>query len=104
MTFKEFRQRVLAISRDEFIATHSRPLEHGIERAHFEEEKLKRLIAVARQAKFVTARRRLEAWQRQLEKVRSVRERLECTNANVFPNSRKSRRVARVHVPATVAS
>ena len=94
MTFKEFRLRVLAISREQFTGTKTHPLEHGIERATFEEQKLERLIAAARGATFITAKRRVAAWRRQLQKVRAARQRLMAIKAGVYPGERKSRRIA----------
>ena len=103
MTFREFRERVLTISREEFKGTKTHPLEHGIERASFEEQKLERLIAATRGASFLTAKRRAAGWRRQLQKVRAARQRLMDIRAGVFPGRRKPRRVAHQHEPvATV--
>ncbi len=84
MTFREFKRRTFAISREEFRGLHFHPLDHGIERTCFEEKKLLRLIAMGDKTKFATAKRKVESWQRQLERVRKRRQQLQNTKAGIF--------------------
>lgn len=84
MTFKEFKKKILEISGEQFQAVQFHPLEHGIRRALFEENKLKRMIAIGRRSDCETAKRRVAAWQRQLQRVQQTRKRLENTRDGIF--------------------
>ena len=77
MNFKEFKQQSLKISLEPFESKEFHPLDFGIQRALFEEERLRRLIELAEQVESLTVKRRAAGWRRQLEKTKSVRNRLE---------------------------
>ena len=77
MTFIQFKRQVTGILQEKFVSQEFSPLKYGIERAVFEERKLKRLISAAEQADCLTAQRRKQAWLRQLEKTGQNRSRLE---------------------------
>ncbi len=101
MTFKEFQAQVREIKKVTFQGTSDSPLHWGIERAKFNEQRLLRLIAVAEQVPYATARRRYDAWQRQLSRVRETRERMErmdlgIYHAKVTPPSAETIAVAQV--------
>jgi hypothetical protein len=67
MTLKEFRELELAIRGERFESS-SETLTYGVERAIFEQQKLKKLIAAAEQVDAKTVRTKLASWQRQLQK------------------------------------
>jgi hypothetical protein len=77
MNFKEFKQRSLQISLEPFQSKEFHPLDFGIQRALFEEQRLRRLIDLATQVDSLTVKRKAAGWQRQLEKTVSVRNRLQ---------------------------
>lgn len=67
MTLKEFRELELSIRSEKFESS-SETLTFGVERAIFEQQKLKKLIAAAEQVDAKTVRTKLASWQRQLQK------------------------------------
>lgn len=67
MTLKEFRELELAIRSEKFESS-SETLTYGVERAIFEQQKLKKLIAAAQEVDAKTVRTKLASWQRQLQK------------------------------------
>lgn len=77
MTYKEFKRHVFSIYSETYNGADVSPIEYGIQRAHFEETKLERLILLANQTTFSTAKRKVEGWRRQLERVREIKLRLE---------------------------
>jgi|GEM_PF-1759816 len=68
MTLKEFEKLRLSIERVKFVGDSSNPITYGIERAVFEKEKFKKLIAAAKPMEMKMARTKLELWKRQLER------------------------------------
>ncbi len=87
MTFKEFQTRVRDIKKESFDGTADHPLQWGIQRARFNEEKLERLVSIAREVPFATAKRRFDAWQRQLVRVRETRQRMERAELGIYENA-----------------
>jgi hypothetical protein len=77
MTYKEFKRHVFTIYNEDFNGEDSSPIDYGIQRAHFEEKKLHRLIELAEQTEFSTAKRKVAGWHRQLERVQQIKARLE---------------------------
>jgi len=77
MTYKEFKRQVFAIYNEPFEGADSSPIEYGIQRARFEEKKLRRLILLADHTEFSTAKRKVAGWRRQLERVQQIKVRLE---------------------------
>ena len=77
MTYKEFKRNVFAVYSENYDGEDVRPIEYGIRRAKFEETKLQRLIALAEQTDFSTAKRKVAGWRRQLERTRLIIIRLE---------------------------
>ena len=64
---KEFERLRRNIEGQELLNEYGIPIAYGVERAIFEQEKFKRLIAVAHQAHTRSARKQLRQWVRQLE-------------------------------------
>jgi hypothetical protein len=85
MTYKEFKRQVFAIYNDGYKGEDVSPIEYGIRRAEFEEEKLKRLITLADQTVFSTAKRKVAGWRRQLDRVHLIRVRLEQRRSEAMP-------------------
>jgi hypothetical protein len=83
MTRKEFERIRLEIEGEKFIGDCSDPIDYGIQRAAFEREKFKRLIAAARQVPMQTARTKMEQWKRQLERATQSQERFEKIRAEI---------------------
>jgi len=77
MTYKEFKRQVFMIYNEPFEGADNSPIEYGIQRARFEEKKLRRLIVLADQTAFSTAKRKVAGWRRQLERVQQIKARLE---------------------------
>ncbi len=77
MTRKEFERIRLEIESEKFIGDCSDPINYGIQRAAFECDKFKRLIAVARKVPMQTARAKMEQWKRQLERATQSQERFQ---------------------------
>jgi hypothetical protein len=77
MTYKEFKRQIFAIYSETYSGEDVSPIEYGIRRAEFEDMKLRRLIELAEQTAFSTARRKVAGWKRQLERVQLIRMRLE---------------------------
>ena len=77
MTYKEFKRQVFSIYSETYSGADVSPIEYGIQRADFEERKLERLIELANKTSFSTAKRKVEGWRRQLERVREIKSRLE---------------------------
>jgi len=77
MTYKEFKRHVFTIYNETFDGADNGPIDYGIQRAKFEEKKLNRLILLADQTDFSTAKRKVAGWRRQLERVHEIRARLE---------------------------
>ena len=77
MTYKEFKRQVFMIYSETYNGADVSPIEYGIQRAKFEETKLERLITLAGQTDFSTAKRKVEGWRRQLDRVHEIRARLE---------------------------
>jgi capsule polysaccharide modification protein KpsS len=89
MTRKEFERIRIEIEGEKFSGDCSDPIAYGIERAAFEREKFKRLIAAARQVPMQTARAKLAQWKRQLERATQSQERFQKIRdeiKNVRPN------------------
>ncbi len=84
MTYKEFRKQARQISREQFKGLSFHPLEHGIERGRFEENKFKRLIRLAKETPCETTRRQIERWERQIARLQETRRRLEKAKAGIF--------------------
>lgn len=83
MTFAEFKRQISLVARERYQGDELSPLQFGIDRARFEEQKLLKLIALAQQAGFATAQRRKAAWERQLIKVRSSRQRFQHIQSDI---------------------
>lgn len=77
MTRKEFERIRIEIESEKFRGDCTDPIAYGIERAAFEKEKFKRLIAAARQVPMQTARTKMEQWKRQLERATESQERFQ---------------------------
>lgn len=77
MTRKEFEKLRLSIESEKFVGECSDPITYGIERAAFERQKFKRLIAAAKQVNMQTARTKMEQWKRQLERASQSQARFE---------------------------
>src|SRR5687768_9648642 len=77
MNYKEFKRHVFTIYNEGFNGQDSSPIDYGIQRACFEEKKLHRLIELAEQTDFSTAKRKVAGWHRQLERVLQIKARLE---------------------------
>jgi hypothetical protein len=77
MTRKEFENLRMSIESEKFLGDCSDPITYGIERALFEKEKFRRLIATAKQVDMQTARTKLEQWKRQLERAGQSQQRFE---------------------------
>lgn len=77
MTRKEFERIRIEIESEKFCGDCTDPIVYGIQRAAFEKEKFKRLIAAARQVPMQTARTKLEQWKRQLERATESQERFQ---------------------------
>jgi hypothetical protein len=83
MTRKEFERIRLGIESERFIGDCSDPIDYGIQRAAFERDKFKRLIAAARQVPMQTARTKMEQWKRQLERATLSQQRFEKIRAEI---------------------
>jgi hypothetical protein len=77
MTRKEFERIRIEIESEKFHGDCTDPIEYGIERASFERQKFKRLIAAARQVPMQTARTKMEQWKRQLERATESQQRFQ---------------------------
>ena len=77
MTRKEFEKLRISIENEKFLGDCSDPISYGVERAVFEKEKFKRLIAAAKKVNMQTARTKLEQWKRQLERANQSQVRFE---------------------------
>jgi hypothetical protein len=77
MTRKEFERIRIEIESEKFNGDTSDPIVYGIERAAFEREKFKRLIAAARKVPMQTARTKMEQWKRQLERATQSQQRFQ---------------------------
>jgi hypothetical protein len=75
MTFAEFQLQRIMIEGKTFSAQHSHPALIGWERAHFQEQKFRDLIVLARRSKLKTAQTKLSQWERQLQRATEARER-----------------------------
>jgi hypothetical protein len=78
----KFSQRELErlrqdIEPQELINENGAPILYGVERAIFEQQKFKRLIAIARKIKTRTAREQRRQWMRQLECARAAQARFQ---------------------------
>jgi hypothetical protein len=76
MTLREFDKLRLSIEREKFICD-CEPISYGIKRAIFQQNKLKRLIAAAKQVDMKMARTKLALWERQLERAGRTQTRFE---------------------------
>ena len=101
MTYKEFKAQVRAVEAKVFRSTETHPISFAVERAAFEEEKLNQLIALAKRASFMTAKNRLAAWRRQLERVRAKKERLTQFNVSIAAKPYNSTRAAEPQILST---
>ncbi len=99
MTYKEFKRQVFMVYNETYSGADVSPIEYGIQRAKFEETKLERLIALACQTEFSTAKRKVEGWRRQLERVHEIRVRLEHRRTETPAVSRLHLPVAPIAVP-----
>jgi hypothetical protein len=77
MTASEFDKIRLPIEKEKFVTDVCDPISYAIERSLFDQEKLKRLIAAARQVEGKLARMKIEKWQRMLQRAEQSREHLE---------------------------
>jgi hypothetical protein len=77
MTRKEFERIRIEIESEKFNGDCSDPITYGIQRAAFEREKFKRLIAAARKVPMQTARTKMEQWKRQLVRATQSQQRFE---------------------------
>jgi len=96
MTRKEFERIRIEIESEKFHGDCTDPIVFGIQRAGFEREKFKRLIAAARQVPMQTARTKLEQWKRQLERAtesqqrfQKIRDEIEKVRPQLFAAGRK---------------
>ena len=96
MTRKEFEKIRIEIESEKFHGDCTDPIVYGIERAGFEREKFKRLIAAARQVPMQTARTKMEQWKRQLERAtesqqrfQKIRDEIEKVRPPFFTTARK---------------
>jgi hypothetical protein len=87
ITFSEFKRRVAQINGRNFEGESFHPLDYGIERAGFEEKRLRQLIELAEEAPFQTAVNRKKSWMRRLKKVQQSRERFEQMKKEKLPRS-----------------
>jgi len=78
MTRKEFEKFRIAVEHQNFHGESLEPLNYGMQRALFDCEKYKRLIAAAAEVKFNvrTAKSKATQWKRQLERANQTYERL----------------------------
>lgn len=83
MTRKEFERIRIEIESEKFNGDCSDPIVYGIQRAAFEREKFKRLIAAARKVPMQTARTKMEQWKRQLERATQSQQRFEKIRAEI---------------------
>ena len=83
MTRKEFERIRIEIESERFNGDCSDPIAYGIQRAAFEREKFKRLIAAARKVPMQTARTKMEQWKRQLERATQSQQRFEKIRAEI---------------------
>jgi hypothetical protein len=86
MRLSEFKNKMFQVLNQKFIPTAFEPLDYGIQRAAFEEQKLQQLISLAEQVEFLTAKNKLRGWRRQLERATARRLRLENTKKGLYPN------------------
>lgn len=96
MTRKEFERIRIEIESEKFQGNCTDPIVYGIERASFERQKFKRLIAAARQVPMQTARTKMEQWKRQLERAtesqqrfQKIRDEIEKVRPPFFAQARK---------------
>lgn len=76
-TYKEFKRNVFAVDSENYDGEDVGPFEYAIRRGKFEEAKLQRLMALAEQTDFSTAKRKVAGWRRQLQRTRGIIMRLE---------------------------
>lgn len=93
MTYKEFKRQVFSIYSETYNGADVSPIEYGIQRANFEEKKLGQLIALAGRTDFSTAKRKVEGWRRQLERVGEIKTRLEQRRTETRLSAMESNRV-----------
>ncbi|MGZ4962207.1 MAG: hypothetical protein ACXWIU_16035 [Limisphaerales bacterium] len=80
---REFDRLRRKIEDQEFIDEYGVPIPYGVERAIFEQQKYKRLIAVARQTQTPPARKQRQLWLRQLECARRAQTRFQKLRENI---------------------
>ena len=88
MTYKDFKAHVRAVEAETFQPTQTHPILFGLERLAFQSHRLQRLIGIAEQVHFATARARLAAWRRELKRVNAKKARL--TRFNVLTSASPS--------------
>ena len=93
MTLKEFRQSILAITREKFDEPCTHSLDLAIRRVAFKQGQLKRLIMMGQRAKFQTAQKQVAAWRRELVRLEEKRKRFSNMKAGIFPNANPARRI-----------
>lgn len=69
MTYREFKTLVCKVSQEQLQSRQNHPILFGIERAQFEKQKLQRMIDAGNQLRSKTAQRRIEAWQREINRL-----------------------------------
>lgn len=69
MTYREFKTLVSHVAQERFRSEQNHPLLFGIERLQFEKLKLKRLVEAGSMVDCKTARRRVQAWEREIARL-----------------------------------
>ena len=77
MTRKEFERLRFAIESEKFRDDFDDPISYGIQRAAFDCEKFRRLIAAAQEVNMQTTRVKMEQWKRQLDRAMQSQQRFE---------------------------
>jgi hypothetical protein len=88
MTRKEFEKVRLAIEGEKFQNNFSDPVSYGIERAAFDCEKFKKLIAAAQEVNMQTTRAKMEQWKRQLQRATVSQQRFERLREEISGDAR----------------
>jgi hypothetical protein len=83
---KEFDRLRRDIEAEELLNEYGTPILYGVERAVFEQQKYKRLIAVARRYQIPSARKQQRQWMKQLECARKAEARFQKLRTDIRSN------------------
>lgn len=83
---KEFDRLRRTLEAQQLLDEYGAPILYGVERAIFEQQKYKRLLAVARKVQSPTARRQRQLWMRQLECARQAQARFQKLRDDIRSN------------------